>query len=352
MAGGIGSRFWPVSRTNHPKQFLDILGLGKTLLQLTYERSVKICPKENIFIVTNEIYRSLVKEQLPDLNDNQILGEPVRRNTAPCVAYASYKINAINPHANILVAPSDHIIMKEDSFVEAIKKAFKFVKEKNNMVTLGIRPTRADTGYGYIQYKEDAEEATGIYKVKTFTEKPTYEIAQTFLKSGDFLWNSGMFIWNVNTILKAFKKYMPEISEIFEEGKNIYNTPKEKNFITKAYTHCTNISIDYGIIEKADNVFVIPANFGWSDLGTWASLHDAYHKDYLQNAVKGSNVIIYDASNCMVMVPDNKLVVLQGLEDYIVVDTEDALLICKKSQEQEIKEITAEIKKKKGEKYL
>lgn len=352
MAGGIGSRFWPASRTNHPKQFLDILGMGKTLLQQTYERYLHFIPKENIFIVTNEIYRNTIKEQLPDLTDNQILGEPVRRNTAPCVAYISYKIHQLNPNANLIVAPSDHIILKEEMFVEVMKKALKFVNKEDFMVTLGIRPTRPDTGYGYIQYDEDAEQMRGIFKVKTFTEKPTLEIAQTFLKSGDFLWNSGMFIWNTKTILKSFKKYQPEMYDIFDEGKKLYNTDEEKKFISKAYTHCTNISIDYGIIEKADNVCVIPANFGWSDLGTWASLHEAYHKDYLHNAVKGKNVIIYDASNCMVMAPDNKLVVLQGLEDYIVVDTPDALLICKKSEEQQIKEITAEIKKKKGDKYL
>ncbi len=351
MAGGIGSRFWPQSRLSKPKQFLDILGVGKTLLQMTYERFLKICPKENIYIVTNEAYRELTQQQLPDIDDGQILGEPLRRNTGPCIAYISAKINALQDDANMVVAPSDHLIMNEDLFVDDIRKALDFVDKKDCLITLGIKPTRPDTGYGYIQYLENKGDK-GVYKVKTFTEKPTYEIAKSFLESGDFLWNSGMFIWKVRNILKAFKKHLPEMYDIFMDGKKVYNTPEEKAFIKKSYALCTNISIDYAIMEKANNVSVIPSDFGWSDLGTWASLYEKYDKDYLGNAVSGKNVMIYDSSNCMVMVPENKLVVLEGLEDYIVVDAEDTLLICRKSNEQEIKQITTDIKRKLGDEFL
>ncbi len=351
MAGGIGSRFWPKSRVAHPKQFLDILGMGKTLLQMTYDRFLEVCPKENIYIVTSHLYGDLVKEQLPDLEDHQIVQEPIRRNTAPCIAYVSHKIKAQNPNASIVVAPSDHIVMKEEVFTEVINKALKFVSKEEALVTLGIVPTRPDTGYGYIQFDEnDTEEK--IFKVKTFTEKPTPEIAKTFLKSGDFVWNAGIFIWSVNTILTAFEKHLPEIHEVFAQGTGLYNTDKEQKFISTAYSLCTNISIDYGVMEKAEDVFVIPADFGWSDLGTWASLYETYNHDYLGNAVSGKNVMIYDSANSMVMVPDDKLVVLQGLDGYCVIDTGDILLICQKEREQEIKGITADIKSKKGEKYL
>ena len=351
MAGGIGSRFWPKSRITYPKQFIDILGVGKSLIQMTYDRFLKVCPKENIFIVTNEKYEAIVREQLPDLADNQILKEPLRRNTAPCIAYAAEKIFAIDPAANMVVAPSDHLILDEDKFSDIIKQSLKYSKKDSSLITLGIVASRPDTGYGYIQYN-DGIESDGFYKVKTFTEKPTPEIAQSFLDSGDFLWNSGIFVWGVGSILKAFQEHLPEVYDIFQEGVGLYNTDKEQAFVNKAYTHCTNISIDYGVMEKADNVYVIPAEFGWSDLGTWESLYHQYEKDDLGNATSGTNVMIHDATNCMVMAPDNKLVVLQGIDNYCVIDTQDVLMICQRDKEQEIKQYTADVKKMKGERFL
>lgn len=351
MAGGIGSRFWPKSRTAYPKQFLDILGIDKTLIQLTYERFKEIVPKENIYVVTHEQYADTVKKQLPELSDNQILSEPMRKNTAPCIAYISFKIREINPYASMVVAPSDHLVLKNDVFADVIKKGLHFVDESDSLITLGIVPTRPDTGYGYIQFI-DTHRSGEIYKVKTFTEKPDLELAKNFLKSGDFLWNSGIFVWNIRSILAAFKKEIPEIYEAFDEGRGKYNKPEEKAFIAHAYTLCKNISIDYGVMEKADNVFVIPADIGWSDLGTWQSLYEKYNKDANGNAISGKNVMPFDAKDNMVMAPDGKLVVLQGLEGYCVIDTEDALLICRRDKEQEIKQINSEIKKTKGEKYL
>lgn len=353
MAGGIGSRFWPKSRVGYPKQFIDILGLGESLIQMTYKRFLNVCPKENIFIVTNEMYADIVREQLPDLAENQILKEPLRRNTAPCVAYVANKIKAINPNANMVVAPSDHLVMKEEAFTQVINKSLSFVAENDSLVTLGIVPTRPDTGYGYIQYQDGESAAEEVYKVKLFTEKPSLDIAKQFIKSGDFLWNAGIFVWNVNTIISAFDNHLHDIYEIFNEGEGLYNTEKEAAFINMAYTRCTNISIDYGVMEKAANVNVIPADIGWSDLGTWQSLYEHYDKDYLKNAVSGEQVMVVDASNCMVMAPDDKLVVLQGLDNFCVIDTGDVLLICKRDKEQEIKQITADVKKRKnGERFL
>lgn len=352
MAGGIGSRFWPASRTEKPKQFLDILGTGETLLQSTYNRFLKICDKENIFILTNYDYIDLVKSQLPDLEEYQILAEPARKNTAPCIAYASYKIQSIDPEANIIVAPSDHIIIKEDEFVRIVNKAFDFVDQNDALCTLGILPTRPDTGYGYIQYIEEAV-SEEVHKVKTFTEKPNRITAEQFIESGDFLWNAGIFVWNVKNVLSSFQKYLSEVSDAFEDIKEYIGSAKEKGAVEKAFAECPNISIDFGIMEKADNVYVLPANLGWSDLGTWASLYAEKEKDYLKNAVSGKQVIIYDASNNIVHVPDNKLVVIEGLENFIVVDTEDVLLICNKDNEQKIKEFTQDIKNNKGgDKYL
>ena len=353
MAGGIGSRFWPKSRTGFPKQFLDFLNTGQTLIQLTYERFLKVCPKENIYVITNEMYAGIVAKQLPGLADHQLLKEPVRRNTAPCITYVSDKIHTLNPDANIIVGPSDHIILKEEKFYEVIKKGLSFVSKNDALLTLGIHPTRPDTGYGYIQYyHDDAPGSKGPFKVKTFTEKPTLEIAKTFLASGDFSWNSGMFMWSVKSIKKALKKHLPEIESAFKDGKKFYNSPKEAAFIKTAYSHCTNISIDFGVMEKAKNVYVIPSEFGWSDVGTWGSLYDIYEKDYLGNAVMGNNVKIYDSANNMIMVPKEKLVVLQGLENFVVVDTEDVLLICDKENEQEIKQITSDIKRNKLDEFL
>jgi len=280
MAGGIGTRFWPISRSSHPKQFIDILGTGQTLLQQTYNRFIRICKKENIYIVTNEIYKNLILQQIPDISEDQIVCEPSRRNTAPCIAYSCYKIYIKNPDANIVVSPSDHIIIKEDAFVEVIHAGLKASATNDWLLTLGIKPSRPDTGYGYIQFNKDiaSGEEKRIKKVKTFTEKPALEMAKSFLLSGDFLWNSGIFIWKAKNILSAFEIYLPEIASIFKEGEKKYNTSKEKSFITNAYAICRSISIDYGIMEKADNVYVLQSDFGWCDLGTWGSLYETRTK--------------------------------------------------------------------------
>ena len=351
MAGGIGSRFWPESRTAKPKQFLDILNTGKTLIQMTYERFLKIVPKENIYVVTADAYNDLVKIQLPHLTDSQILKEPMRRNTAPCITYACDKIYAKDKNATIIIAASDHLILEEEKFLEVLAKCIDFVKEKTFLVTIGIKPNKPSTGYGYIQYEEDNAQGD-FYKVKTFTEKPSLEIAQTFIKSGDFLWNSGMFVWKAKSILRAIKNNLPEVAEAFREGQNHYDKPSEEAFIREAYSQCTNISIDYGVMEKADNVYTIPAQFGWSDIGTWDSLYEVYPHDYLGNAVAGKNVKIYDSSNNMILVPNDKLVVIQGLRDYCVIDSPDVLLICERANEQEIKQITVDLKVADLDKYL
>lgn len=352
MAGGIGSRFWPISRTAHPKQFIDILGTGKTLIQQTYDRFLKIVPKENIFILTNESYIQLVKEQLPDLDETQILAEPIMRNTAPCIAYGSHKIRKINPDAAIVVAPSDHLIMDSDEFTRCIKKSLEASLKNDCLITLGIKPSRPDTGYGYIQFNTKKIEED-FFMVKTFTEKPNAELARTFVQSGDFLWNAGIFVWSVKHILKSFEKHLPEMNDIFKEGEMIYNTENEKEFIQAAFSQCTNISIDYGIMEKADNVYVLPSEFGWSDLGTWSSVYDLAEKDYVGNAVIPSEkVIMYDSSNCMVNVPKEKLVILQGLHDFIVVEENNTLLICPRDQEQEIKQIVGDVKQRFGAEFI
>ena len=351
MAGGIGSRFWPESRVAKPKQFLDILNTGKTLIQMTYHRFLNIIPAENIYVVTSNDYEALVKEQLPNLADSQILKEPVRRNTAPCVTYACDKIYAKDKSATIIIAASDHLILEEEKFLDVVKKCVDFVEENPYLLTIGIKPSKPSTGYGYIQYEEEGSNS-GFYKVKTFTEKPSLEIAKTFLKSGDFLWNSGMFVWKAKSILQAIVKYLPEVAEVFREGQKHYYQPTEENFIQNAYSLCTNISIDYGVMEKAENVYTIPAQFGWSDIGSWDSLYEVYEHDYLGNAVAGKNVKIYDSSNNMIMVPKNKLVVLQGLSGYCVIDSGDVLLVCEKSKEQEIKQITVDLKVADLDKYL
>lgn len=351
MAGGIGSRFWPMSRSNHPKQFLDILGTGKTLIQETVERYNKIVPLENIFIITSGEYVHTVKAQLPGLPVENILAEPSRKNTAPCIAYIAFKLLQKDPEALMVAAPADNLILDTESFFETTAKSFDFVDSINALVTIGIKPTHPNTGYGYIQH-DGPEVADGVHKVKTFTEKPNLELAKTFIASGDFLWNAGIFTWKVKNIIAAFEKYLPEMYEVFAAEKDKFNTPEEAKTIEAIYPQCTNISIDFGIMEAADNVYVIPASFAWSDLGTWNSAWQNMDKDYFQNAVAGNNVMIVDANNCMVHVPDNKLVLLQGLEDYIVVDTKDVLLICKREKEQEIKEYVAEVKRNKGDKFL
>jgi mannose-1-phosphate guanylyltransferase len=351
MAGGIGSRFWPESRTHHPKQFLDLLGTGRSLIQWTYQRFQHICPKENIYFITNQQYINTLKEQLPDVSDANIISEPSRKNTAPCAAYFAHKMLALNPNANIIMSPADHLIMDDHSFERTTHEALDFVAHHDALLTMGIKPTRPDTGYGYIQYDAE-EELDGGFRVRTFTEKPSLELAKTFLKSGDFLWNSGIFIWNVKTITTALEKYLPELNEVFLQATDVYNTPAEQATMAELYAQCTNISIDYGIMEKAKNVFVIPSYFGWCDLGTWESAYENSDKDYLGNAVYGNNVMVIDASECMVKAPSDKLVLLQGLEKFIVVDTPDVLLICERNREQQIKEYVAEVKRNKGDKFL
>ncbi len=354
MAGGVGTRFWPMSKTSHPKQFIDILGSGKTLIQQTFDRFLKICPKENIYIVTNQIYKNLVLDQLQGISEKQVLCEPCRRNTAPCIAYANYKILQVNPDANIVVAPSDHIILKEDIFTDVILSAFEASSSNDWLLTLGIQPSRPDTGYGYIQFDKNItyKNDNRIKKVINFTEKPKLEKAKSFLESGDFLWNSGIFIWSLKSIMKAFYKYLPEVDAIFNEGISKYNTAEEEIFINKAYTVCQNISIDYGVMEKADNVYVLASDFGWSDLGTWGSLFDIRKKNEQGNSVVGNNVMMYNTKNCIVNMPKDKLVVLQGLDDYIVVENDDILLVCKKSDEQQIRQFVDDVKIKKGDKFV
>ena len=355
MAGGIGSRFWPLSRTKKPKQFLDILGTGKTLIQQTFDRLKSVFPVENIFVVTNEDYNGLVMKQLPEISENQILLEPLRRNTAPCIAYANYKIRQKDSNAVILVSPSDHIILKEQEFIDVIKKGLEFVKGNDALLTLGIQPSRPETGYGYIQInggKGKIELNDSIRKVKTFTEKPNQEMAELFLKSGDFFWNSGMFFWSLGSIQKAFELYLPEIDTLFKEGLELYNTPQESEFIGRVYSNCRNISIDYGIMEKAENVYVLCSDFGWSDLGTWGSLYDMLNKDENKNTKTGSNIFTYNTQNCIINIPDNKLAVIQGLDDYIIVESENILLICRKQDEQKIKNFVNDVRIEKGEEYV
>lgn len=351
MAGGIGTRFWPKSRANYPKQFLDILGTGQTLIQSTYKRYSQVVPAENIYVVTSIEHVELVKKQLPDIPENNIVAEPFRKNTAPCIAYIAFKIFKKNPQAIMIAAPADNLILEENRFFKVLQDAQQFVEHINALVTIGIMPTNPNTGYGYIQ-RDYTEAAPGIFKVKTFTEKPNLELARAFIESGDFLWNSGIFIWKVQNILAAFEHLLPEVYDLFISEREQFNTPQETQVIEDVYAKCPSISIDFGIMEKASNVYVIPASFSWSDLGTWTSAHDNMHKDYFQNAVVGSKVMVYDTHNCMIHVPEKKLVVLQGLENYIVVDTKDVLLVCKKEKEQEIKSYVAEIKRNKDDKYL
>jgi len=353
MAGGIGSRFWPMSKTDRPKQFIDVLGVGKSLIQITFDRLRKIAPAENIFVVTNERYTNLVKEHLPDLGDDQILNEPLRRNTAPCVAYAAYKIREINPNANMVVAPSDHLVLDEEEFTRVILKALDVTSQSGSLVTLGIQPNRPDTGYGYIQESAEALNIDKEFKkVKTFTEKPELEMAKFFLSSGDFYWNSGIFVWTASTIIQSFEQHLPDMAELFENGRDKYSTDQEVSYLEEIYEVCTNISIDYGIMEKSDNVYVLPCEFGWSDLGTWGSLYDRLEKDEFQNAVAGKKVRLYDSTNCVVNAPADKLIVLQGLNDYIVVESDNALLVCQKENEQKIKQFVKDLKLEFGEQYV
>jgi mannose-1-phosphate guanylyltransferase len=351
MAGGVGSRFWPLSRTNKPKQFLDILGTGKSLLQQTFDRFAQIIPKENILIVSHQDYQELIFEQIPGIHPDQVLLEPMRKNTAVCIAYANYKILSKNSNANIVVAPSDHLIQKEAEFLSVIQKGLEFSKHTNALLTIGIKPSRPETGYGYIQVNGEST-VSNIRKVKTFTEKPDLEMAKIFYESGDFFWNAGIFVWSLNSILHAFDLFMPDLNIQFNEALHLLNTPAEKEFIGNLYPKCKSISIDYAIMEKADNVHVICADFGWSDLGTWGSLYTHLNKDESKNATVRSNTFMYNSSNCIVNISEDKIAVIQGLDDYIVVESEGVLLICKKEEEQRIKDFVNDVKIKAGESHI
>ena len=351
MAGGVGSRFWPFSTNERPKQFLDLFGTGRTLLQMTFDRFKRIMPVENIYIASNTLYKDLILEQLPEITENQVLLEPARRNTAPCICYAVNKIMALNENANIVVSPSDHLILKEDEFVEIVKRGLNFTENNDCLLTLGIKPSRPETGYGYIQVDgNDAKK--DFYKVKTFTEKPNLELAKVFLESGEFLWNSGMFLWNGKTISEAFDLYAIEMSNKFKSGKEFYNTDKEQDFINNIYQSCTNLSIDYAILEKAKNVHVIAAEFGWSDLGTWGSLYELSNKDENNNVTLKGKSLLYESKNNIIAIPEGKLAVVQGLDDYIIAQADNALLICQKSEEQRIRQFVNDTKVKIGEEYI
>ncbi|MBC7426404.1 MAG: mannose-1-phosphate guanylyltransferase [Bacteroidia bacterium] len=351
MAGGIGSRFWPLSKKNYPKQFHDILGVGKSLLRLTYDRFAKFFPKENIYVVTNNSYSLLVHDHIPELPFSQIMTEPAAMNTAPCVAYAAFKLLAKNPEANCVIAPSDHLILDEDAFRNDILNCLDFTSHHNSLLTLGIKPNRPDTGYGYIQYHEE-DPVNGIHKVKTFTEKPDLNLAQTFLDSGDFLWNSGIFIWKAQDILAEFELLQSDMYALFKKGMKHYNTPEETAFINKIYPQCKSISIDYGIMEKAKNVHIVPADFGWSDLGTWKSLYDLRNKDENQNVLHGK-VMVYNTSNSLVVSEGSseKLIVVDGLENAIVIDTPEVLLISSLEKEQEVRQIVTDLREMYKGKY-
>jgi len=349
MAGGIGSRFWPYSRAEKPKQFLDILGTGFSLLQITFKRFQTICPVENIYVVSNQMYHDLVAEQLPELEDDQILLEPFQRNTAPCIAYACYKIKQKDPGACIVVSPSDHAVFNESAFHHTVETGLELACQGNRLLTLGIKPSRPETQYGYIQYLIDENET--LKKVKTFTEKPETELAEKFMESGDFVWNSGIFIWNLKAILEAFENHLPYIAEAFREREGDFFTDKEPDSIREAYSHCRNISIDYGIMEKADNVYVILSDFGWSDLGSWSSLHEHRDSDENNNVVD-ANAMVYDSKDCFIKGPSEKLIVAHGLEGYLIAECGNVLVICKKGEDQKIKEFLSDAKSKKGRQFV
>jgi mannose-1-phosphate guanylyltransferase len=353
MAGGIGSRFWPLSRKEKPKQFLDILNQGETLIQQTFRRFKESCPRENIFVVTNVDHKDLVLSQL-DIDPSRVLAEPFRRNTAPCLAYGTFRILKENPDALIVVTPADHLIVKEDKFCEEIQSCFSFAEGNDALITLGIKPDRPETGYGYIQadQKKPVIGFNNLLKVKTFTEKPDLDLAKVFLESGDFYWNSGIFIWNIKSILSAFEKHMRDTYTVFDEGRNFFGTELEKSFIARTYAECRSISIDYGIMEKADNVYVKCTDIGWSDLGTWSSLYEHSPVDKNNNASVRGDVFSYDSKGNIFNISPGKVAVLQGLDNYIIVDTDDVLLIVKKEEEQNIKQYLDDVKKSSSEKYL
>lgn len=342
MAGGVGSRFWPVSTTDFPKQFHDMLGSGQTLIQKTFSRLSRLIPAENILVLTNEKYNGIVLDQLPEIKPEQVLLEPAMRNTAPCILYASLKIKKQNPNAVMVVAPSDHWIEDENAFVKDLQQCFDYCSKENALMTLGIQPTFPNTGFGYIEF--DKTDSNPIKKVKQFREKPDYETAKSFLDSGNFLWNGGIFIWSVQSITEAFEKFQPQMNALFLNGYNNYNTDGEKKFIADNYASAENISIDYAVMENAKNVFVLPAEFDWNDLGTWGSLHEKLDKDDYNNAVVNAKVVLENASNNIIRSEATKLIIVDGLNDYIIVDKDDVLLIYPKEKEQDIKKIVSQIK--------
>jgi mannose-1-phosphate guanylyltransferase len=353
MAGGVGSRFWPLSRREKPKQFLDILGTGETLLQQTFRRFKSTCPENNIYVVTNESHKDIVVEQL-GIDSSQVLAEPFRRNTAPCLAYGTFRILKENPDAVIAVTPADHLIVKKEEFCRVIQESMDFADKNNALLTLGIKPDRPETGYGYIQAdrKKPVKDYDNLLRVKTFTEKPNIDLAKVFIQSGDFYWNSGIFIWNIKSILAAFEKYLPDMFMAFDEGKKLYGTKQEKSFIRSTYTECRSISIDYGIMEKAENVYVMCTDIGWSDLGTWSSLYEHSAVDKTGNSIISGNVFSYDNKGSIFNIKPGKVAVIQGLKDYVVVDSDDVILIVKKEEEQNIKNYLEDVKKETKEKYL
>lgn len=350
MCGGIGSRFWPYSRAERPKQFIDFFGIGRSLLQMTMDRMAPMVPKENFLIVTSEHYAPLVKEQLPELADSQILLEPERRNTAPCVAWAAYHIIAADPEATMVVLPSDHMITREPLFIEAIENGVEFVNSYDALLTLGIKPTRPETGYGYIQIGDKVEGE--ISKVKTFTEKPDLDLAKVFVESGEFFWNSGMFIWKARTIIEAIHAYAPDLAATFDRGLEQMNTPDEKEFIAKEFAGCPSISIDYAVMERASNVYVECVSFGWNDLGTWTALYDNSPKNADKNVTQNCRVLAYNSTGNIFAVNSDKLIVVSGLDGYVVADAGDVLLICPRSEEQQIKHYVNDVKIAHGDKYL
>ena len=353
MAGGVGSRFWPLSRREKSKQFLDILGIGETLIQMTYRRFTDICPPENIYVVTNEDSSDTVVSQL-GIDPDHVLAEPLRRNTAPCIAYGVFRIMAENPDAVIAVAPSDHLIRKQDKFRMVMDEAFRFASGNDVLLTLGIKPDRPETGYGYIQANtmQPVVGYESLHKVKAFTEKPELAMAKLFLESGDFYWNSGIFIWKASTILESYSRYLPDTFHTFNEGKELFGTAGEKEFITQAYSQCSSISVDYGIMEKADNVYVICTDLGWSDLGTWSSLYLQSEHDRNDNAVLNSKALTYNSEGNIISLPQGKIAVIQGLDDYIIIDSGDVLLIVSRDQEQNIKTYLNDVGREAGENYL
>lgn len=350
MCGGIGSRFWPYSRESRPKQFLDFLGTGRSLLQMSFDRISALVPPENVLVVTNAQYKPLISEQLPELPDDNILLEPARRNTAPCIAWAAYHIAARDPEASIIVCPSDHLITRDEIFRDAILKGFEFVETHDALLTLGITPTRPETGYGYIQVGEKVE--GDICRVKTFTEKPKLELAKVFLETGEFFWNSGIFLWSAKTIIRELITNAPDVANVFEKGRHLFGTPAERQFIEENFPGCVGISIDFAVMEKAKNVYVECVSFGWNDLGTWSALYDNSPKNRDANVTQNCRVLAYDSTDNIFAVKDDKLVVVAGLNGYIVADRGDVLLICPKAEEQKIKQMVNDVKMTFGDKYI